>query len=296
MAGIIPLPPFDVDDSDSHDSLLLLFFCLNLKIAYEHECKYLKGCIGKSGGIYQFVFKLHVNKQKEDWSVPLPNLPITWIDMCVEGILLPAHISHTFLCFPVSLQQLTFDPVTLFVSAFNLLRECPPKLLKALADSHPDCEVWLQSYQEEKRSLESLNTYRKITHGEYRALHKKGAPCAIPTMCVLTSKHDENYHLFVLKSPFGNHKNRVWSKLDKFAPVLWGDSLGFLVSMAVQKRCPLCQGRLQEFILPRHSPSWQSHYHLSMFRWPWRWPSRILASFTHPLRFATKSLSLVWQD
>jgi hypothetical protein len=43
-----------------------------------------------------------------------------------------------------------FDP---FVSALNLHRECPPTLLKALADTHPDREVWLQSYKEEKEGL-----------------------------------------------------------------------------------------------------------------------------------------------
>jgi hypothetical protein len=63
--------------------------------------------------------------------------------------------------------------------------------LKALANSHPDCEVWMQSYIEEKRRIENLETYKKITLGEYRALREKGAPHAIPTMCVLTIKNDE---------------------------------------------------------------------------------------------------------
>jgi hypothetical protein len=40
----------------------------------------------------------------------------------------------------------------------------------------------------------------------------------------------------------GNHKDRLRSKLEKFAPVLCGNLLCFLISMAVQKRCPLCQG------------------------------------------------------
>ncbi len=61
----------------------------------------------------------------------------------------------------------------LFVSAVNLHCECPPTLLKALANSHPDREIWLASYQEEKEGIESLDTYRKITLGEYRALRKK---------------------------------------------------------------------------------------------------------------------------
>ncbi len=103
------------------------------------------------------------------------------------------------------------------VSALNLHKECPSTLLNALANSHPDQEVWLQSYKEEKSGLESLNTYRKLALGKYRALCKKGAPCAIPTMCVITIKQDENLlpqcaksHIVVL----GNHKDRVWSKSD----------------------------------------------------------------------------------
>ena len=67
----------------------------------------------------------------------------------------------------------------------------PSSLLQALADDHPDREVWLQSFYEEKNSIKSMNAYQKITLGEYCTLREKGAPKAIPTMCVLTIKHDE---------------------------------------------------------------------------------------------------------
>jgi hypothetical protein len=86
----------------------------------------------------------------------------------------------------------TFNPVASFVSYLNLHCDRPPTLLKALADSHLDQEVWLKSYQEEKGGLQSLNTYHKITLGEYCALRKKGAPRALPTMCIPTIKRDEN--------------------------------------------------------------------------------------------------------
>ena len=112
--------------------------------------------------------------------VDLPNLSTTWVNLCVEGILDPGHVSHSFLRPSASPQQSTFDPVASFVT-----------LLKALADSHPDREICLASYREEKEGLESLDTNRKITLGEYCALCKKGAPKAIPTMCVLTIKKDE---------------------------------------------------------------------------------------------------------
>ncbi len=127
----------------------------------------------------------------------------------------------------------------------NLHKECLPTLLKALANSHPDREVWLQSYKEEKSGLESLDTNPKLTLGKYQALRKKGAPCAIPTMCVLTIKQDENLLPQHAKSRIvvlGNHEDRVWSKSDEFAPVFQGDSLRFLISMAIQQRCPLHQG------------------------------------------------------
>ncbi len=205
MAGIILPPPINVDDSDSTASLLPIFLRLNSK-------KYHNGFLGQHNGIYRFVFKSHINKRKEDWSVPLPNLPTTWMDLCIEGVLLPGHISHTFLHSLTSPQLSTFHPVASFVSALNLHKECPPTLLKALADSHPDREVLLQSYKKEKSGLESLDTYRKLTLGEYRALRKKGAPCTIPTMCVLTIKRDENLLPQHAKScivVLGNHEDRV---------------------------------------------------------------------------------------
>jgi hypothetical protein len=162
MAGLIPPPPITLNDSDAAASLLPPFLRLNFKITFEHESQYHKGFLGLHDGIYRFMYKSHVNKRKEDWSVPLPNLPTTWVDLCVEGVLLPGHISHTFLRSPVSPQQLTFDPVASVVSALNRHKECPPTLLKALTNLHPDCDIWLQSYAKEKGGLESLNTYQKI--------------------------------------------------------------------------------------------------------------------------------------
>ena len=81
--------------------------------------------------------------------------------------------------------------------------------------------------------------------GEYQALWEKGAPWAIPTMCVLTIKKDKNLRPLCAKSHIivlGNHEDRVWKKCNKFAPVLHQDSLHFLTSMAVASCCPLRQG------------------------------------------------------
>ena len=95
----------------------------------------------------------------------------------------------------------------------------------------------MNSFYEEKDSIESMNTYRKISLGECRALREKGSPSAIPTMCVLTSKRDENLLPIRAKSRIvilDNHEDRVWTKSEKYAPVLRADSLRYLVSIAVE--------------------------------------------------------------
>jgi len=114
-----------------------------------------------------------------------------------------------------------------------------------LAQTHPDREVWLESYYEEKRGIEELDTFQRITLAEYRNLRENGAPRATPTMCVLTIKKDENLCPLRAKSQIvvlGNHEERFWKKSEKFAPVLQQDSLWFLTSMSVASRRPLRQG------------------------------------------------------
>ena len=170
MTSIIPKPPVDIDSSNSQDSLLPPFLRLNSK----HDGIYHKGFLGKRDGVYRFIFKSHANKCKEEWGVNLPNFPTTWVDLCVEGLLVPGHVSDSFLRPSPSPKQSTFDPVASFVSAINLHRECPPTLLHALADSHPDRKIWFESYQEEKRGIESFNTYqKKYSWGVSRSLQKR---------------------------------------------------------------------------------------------------------------------------
>jgi hypothetical protein len=258
MASSIPTAPISVSDTSDispvgSSTLLPPFLLVNSRITYEHEGAYHKGYLTRtSSGTYRFSFKTHVKKKSEDWGVDLPNLPYNWVDLCTEGILVPGHMAHSLLrsrSGPVpsdpSLTRSTFNPVASLVSAINLHRECPPSLLQALTSSHPDRDVWLQSYYEEKNRIESLGTFKRLTLGEYRALREKGAPRAIPTMCVLTIKKDENLMPLRAKSRIvvlGNREGREWSKSDRFAPVLCFDSLRYLVSLAVQHRRGLKQG------------------------------------------------------
>ncbi len=68
--------------------------------------------------------------------------------------------------------------------------------------------------KEEKNGIDSLGTFKRLTLGEYPALREKGAPKAIPTMCVLTIKKDENLMPLRAKSwilVLGNRESREWS-------------------------------------------------------------------------------------
>ncbi len=117
MSSLIPKPSTNPSDS-SH--LLPPFLHLNSKITYEHDGQYHKGYLSKSqDGVYHFSYKLHVNKKFEDWGVPLPNLTSNWHELCMEGLLLPSHVSNTFLC--PSRHTSGLDPTAIFVSANNLV-------------------------------------------------------------------------------------------------------------------------------------------------------------------------------
>jgi hypothetical protein len=64
-------------------------------------------------------------------------------------------------------------------------------------------------------------------------------------MCVLTIKPDKMLQPHHAKSRIvvlGNHEDRIWTKPEKYAPVLRPDTLRLIVSMAVQQHHTLKQG------------------------------------------------------
>jgi hypothetical protein len=191
--------------------LLLPFLQPGSKITYKHEGQYHKGFLSQSqDGIFRFSFKSHINKKSEEWGVPLPkNLTSTWQDLCIEGVLIPGHQ-------PSSFQHPRLPPdiavSASYVSAVHLKRECPRSLLTGLHPTHPNRDTWMASFREEKSGIESQNTFIKINLAEYHALCAKGAPQAIPTMCVLSIKKDKMLNPLCTKSQivvFGNHEDCV---------------------------------------------------------------------------------------
>jgi hypothetical protein len=103
----------------------------------------------------------------------------------------------------------------------------------------------LASFREEKDGIKLQDTYNVLTLKQYCAYRTQGAPRAIPTMCVLTIKPDEMLRPHRAKLRIvvlGNHEERIWTKSEKYAPILCPDTLRLIVSMTVQRRRTLKQG------------------------------------------------------
>ncbi len=237
MESLIPKPTVDTT-STSH--LLPPFLQFGSKITFEKDGQYHNGFLDQSSdGVYRFSFKSYINKKSEDWGISLPNLTTTWQDLCLKGILIPGHQS-SFQHPPLQNNASASN-----VSATTLKQECPCSLLFGLHPSHPNRNTWLESFREEKSRIQSQDTYNKITLAQYWTLRANCAPHAIPTMCVRSIKKDKMLSPLHAKScivVLGNHKDRVWSKPEKYAPVLWPDMLHLLVSMAVKRQSTLKQG------------------------------------------------------
>eukprot|EP00957_Ditylum_brightwellii_P084673 6438569-Ditylum_brightwellii.AAC.1 len=70
---------------------------------------------------------------------------------------------------------------------------------------------------EELNGLIKLGTFYEISLAEYRQLRDRGAPKALPSMCVLNIKHGEHGNSVQAKSRIvvlGNMEARLWEKVE----------------------------------------------------------------------------------
>jgi hypothetical protein len=76
-------------------------------------------------------------------------------------------------------------------------------------------------------------------------------------MCILTIKPDKMMNPYCAKSCIvllKKHKERIWSKSEKYAPVLCPDTMRLIVSMAVEQQCTLQQGNCKNTFCQRILP------------------------------------------
>ena len=214
------------------------------KITIDHNGAFHRGYLHYSPqGGFAFVHRKTSRSKRIEWSVPLPDLLHNWPTLVGDDTIIPGHGQISSFLQPNSSNN---APSANFVSAKNLLSPCPPSLKQALHPTNPDRDVWLKSYQEEAQGLLDHNVYERISKKDYLALRRSGAiPKAIPSMCVLVVKPDKDGNPHRAKSRIvvlGNHEDRIYSKSDRYAPVLKYSSLRLLTSKAVSDKRVLQQG------------------------------------------------------
>ena len=207
----------------------------NAKLTMDYQGSFHKGYLMHSPeGGFRFEVRRNPRSRKADWSTPLPSFKQQWPNLLGEDILIPGHSAVYNFLKPSSSNN---TPSANFVSAKNLLSPCPPSLKLALHPSNPDKQVWLDSYKEEKGGLQDLEVFERINKKTYLSLRRKGLiPKALPSMCVLCVKHDKDGKPDRAKSRIvvlGNFEERMYSKSDRYAPVLKYSSLRLLTAKAV---------------------------------------------------------------
>jgi hypothetical protein len=167
-----------------------------------------------------WIFQQRTASGRITYQLDLADLPVTWKDRMSEGT------------FQLGWQE---SERAYHVSAKGLQQGSPASFQRSMRKDNPDRRIWIESYLEEAEGLKEQKTYSVLSSKEYSA--KFGHVQVIPSMCVQTVKPDENGDPVRAKSrivALGNHEERVWSKSEKFAPVLRGESSRVMTSMAVQ--------------------------------------------------------------
>ena len=113
------------------------------------------------------------------FTVPLHEFKQHWTTILRDDILFPGHSTvSSFLKSATSCQN---APSLNYVFAKHSISPCPPSIFKALDPSNPDCQVWIDSYNEEKQGLINYEVYEKISKIQYLALKQAAKiPKAIP--------------------------------------------------------------------------------------------------------------------
>ena len=214
----------------------------------DHKGEFHKGYINYSPEFgFQLIVRWNAGSRNIDFTVPLPDFKQHWNTLLGYYILFPGH--STVRSFLKSATSFKNTPSLNYIYAKHLISACLPYLCKSLDPSNLDCQVWLESYNEEKQGLIDHEVYEKISKSQYLALKRAGKiPKAIPSICVLVVKNDKYGKPLRDKSRIvvlGNFEDRLYQKLQRYAPVLKYSPLYLLTAKAVGDKHILQQGDLK---------------------------------------------------
>ena len=117
----------------------------------------------------------------------------------------------------------THLPSASFVSETIISLVFPQYLLPILYPHHPNCNIYIQIYSEEKQVLRDHRVYEFIKKGWYRELRNSSSPQVIPTMLCLTIKKEADTNPHCTKGciiVLGNPEGEIFHKSKLFAPVI----------------------------------------------------------------------------
>ena len=204
-----------------------------MKVQYLKDGEYHKGFLAynHSSG---WTFSCRKRNGTEVWNEPLPHLLKHHQQYFDDGTLIPGwrkfhrnalhYASH--------------------VSAAHLQGEHPRYLAQGVHPSHPDHQIWIQSYSEEYESIRP--NFEIMTKSQYLAwLKDHPNQPALPTVCPLTVKTDSMGNPDRAKSRIcvmGNFETRQWTPGERYAPVIPAPIVRLLTSLAIRHGTTLKQG------------------------------------------------------
>ena len=144
-----------------------------------HESKVTMYCKGGFHKVYihfspklwfQFAVRHNLCSRKIYFTILIPDFKQNWTTLVVDAILFYVHsiVGSSLKSSMTSKNALLLD----YVSAKNILSPCPPSLLKTLYPSNPDCQLWLDSYNEDKQGIINHGVCKKILKTKYLALKR----------------------------------------------------------------------------------------------------------------------------
>jgi hypothetical protein len=155
------------------------------------------------------------------YTLDLADLPVMWEDRITEGSL-----------------ELGWQATerAYHVSAAGITGGIPRSFRISMEPGHKDRSIWLESYLEEAGGLKEQDTYVTLSAKEYAT--KYSDIQIIPSISVQTIKQDENRNPVSAKTrivALGKYEETIWTKSEKYAPVLRDESSRLMTSMAVER-------------------------------------------------------------
>jgi hypothetical protein len=181
------------------------------------------------------------------YTLDLADLPVTWEDRITEGSL-----------------ELGWQATerAYHVSAAGITGGIPRSFRKSMEHGHEDRSIWLESYLEEAGGLKEQDTYVTLSAKEYA--EKYSDIQIILAMSVQTIKQDENRNPVRAKTrivAIGNYEETIWTKSEKYAPVLRDQSSRLMTSMAVERGRREKQGDCKNAFVQSYLPARRRENH-----------------------------------